>query len=155
DVCVGGCADTPVVISNSGTCPLVITDIACTPGSGLSVSTVLTYPVVVEAGGQITVAVRFPPTRQGPASTTLTVTSNDPDSPATSRLTGNAPPPRIATIVADVGDIGPTCVGHFTDATLVIANSGHCDLSITAITSNSAEFVVPSVVTYPLVIGAG
>jgi hypothetical protein len=84
DVCVGECTDTPVVISNSGTGPLVITDIPCTPGSGFSVSTVLTYPVVVEADGQITVAVRYAPTGQGPASTTLTVTSNDPDSPATS-----------------------------------------------------------------------
>jgi hypothetical protein len=155
EACVGECIDTPVIISNSGTCPLEITDIACTPGSGFSVYTVLSYPLVVEAGGQIIVVIRYAPTVQGPASTTLTVTSNDPDSPATSQLTGNAPPPRLVTMVADSGTIGSACVGDFINATLTIANSGQCDLSITAITSNSAEFVVPSVGTYPLVVEAG
>ncbi len=155
DTCVGGCTEAPVVISNSGSCPLVITAITCTPGSGFSVSDVVTFPLVVEPGGQIAVDVRFSPTVQGAAATTVTVTSNDPDGPATVRLTGNAPPPRLVTMVADSGDVGHVCVGHFTDATLTISNSGHCSLSISSITSSSAEFIVPAVITYPLVVHAG
>ncbi|HEX5301209.1 MAG TPA: choice-of-anchor D domain-containing protein [Streptosporangiaceae bacterium] len=155
DVCVGDTLDVPVVISNSGTCALVIRRISFPPGSPFSVSTVLSYPVVIEAGASLTVMVRFAPTAQGAASATLTVTSNDPSSPRTAELTGMAPPPRLVTIVADSGDVGPACVGHFTDATLTIANSGCCCLSLFEIASDSAEFLVPAVVAFPLVIHAG
>ena len=155
DVCVGDTLDVPVVISNSGTCALVIRRISFPPGSPFSVSTVLSYPVVVEAGASLTVMVRFAPTAQGPASATLRVTSNDPSSPRTAELTGMAPPPRLVTIVADSGDVGPACVGHFTDATLTIANSGCCCLSLFEIASDSAEFGVPAVLAFPVVIHPG
>jgi len=131
DVCAGGCADTPVVISNSGTCALVITDIACTPGSGFSVSTVLSYPLVVEAGEQITVAVRYAPTEQGPASTTLTVASNDPDSPATVELHGFAPHGTLA--VTGSACFGEVLFGQRLQQRLTFSNVGKCDLHVTEV----------------------
>ena len=38
---------------------------------------------------------------------------------------------------------------------LTLNNSGHCTLTITGITSSSAEFLAPKVVSYPLTIEAG
>lgn len=153
--CVGDCTEGPVVISNSGTCRATITSITCTPGTGFSVSSVLSYPLVIEPGGEIEVQVRFAPTQPGSAATTLTVISDDPDGPATVRLTAEAPTPSLVTIVADSGDVGCACVGHFTDGTLTLINRGPCGLSVSAIASSSPEFLVPSVVAFPIVIGSG
>jgi hypothetical protein len=63
--------------------------------------------------------------------------------------------PRLVTMIADNGDFGNVCVGSFKDMTLVLSNSGNARLRVTNITSSSAEFVLPSVLSYPVVIEAG
>src|SRR5207247_4772460 len=62
---------------------------------------------------------------------------------------------RVVTAIADAGSFGTACVGSFVDEELTIDNSGEGTLSITKITSSSPEFKVPSVVSYPIVLGAG
>jgi hypothetical protein len=58
-------------------------------------------------------------------------------------------------MIADKGHFGKVCVGSHTDEPLILNNSGYCALSVSAITSSSAEFEAPEVFSYPLVIAAG
>jgi hypothetical protein len=62
---------------------------------------------------------------------------------------------RLALVIADSGDVGNVCVGSFKDIVLYLSNSGFNPVTITGITSSSGEFVVPSVLSYPLVIEPG
>jgi len=62
---------------------------------------------------------------------------------------------RLALVIADSGDIGNVCVGSFKDIVLYLSNSGFNPVTITGITSSSGEFLVPSVLSYPLVIAPG
>ncbi len=63
--------------------------------------------------------------------------------------------PRLVTLIADNGDFGNVCVGSFKDMMLTLSNSGNERLIVTNITLPSAEFLVPSVLAYPLIIEAG
>lgn len=63
--------------------------------------------------------------------------------------------PRLVTVIADTGDFGNVCVGSFRDKILVLSNSGNRRLIVTNITSNSGEFLLPSVSSFPLIIEAG
>jgi Abnormal spindle-like microcephaly-assoc'd, ASPM-SPD-2-Hydin/Fungal fucose-specific lectin len=62
---------------------------------------------------------------------------------------------RLALVIADSGDVGNVCVGSFKDIVLYLSNSGFNTITITGITSSSGEFLVPSVLSYPLVIEPG
>ena len=62
---------------------------------------------------------------------------------------------RLATLIADSGCFGNACVGSFKDEMLYLSNSGFNRVTLTAVTSSSAEFVVPSVLSYPLNIAPG
>ncbi|ORV33328.1 hypothetical protein AWB99_08285 [Mycolicibacterium confluentis] len=62
---------------------------------------------------------------------------------------------RLALVIADSGDVGNVCVGSSKDIVLYLSNSGFNPVTITDITSSSGEFLVPSVLSYPLVIAPG
>ena len=70
-------------------------------------------------------------------------------------MSGTAKAPRLALVIADNGNFGGACVGSFVDKPLTLSNSGHCTLTITSITSSSAEFLVPNVLSFPLAVEAG
>jgi hypothetical protein len=99
--------------------------------------------------------VRFQPTSFGAKTGTVTVNSDDPATPKTVRVSGTAPAPRLATVVANGGNFGDVCVGHFADQPLILTNDGQCPLSVSAIVSSSADFLAPTVASYPLVIANG
>lgn len=63
--------------------------------------------------------------------------------------------PGIATAIANSGFFGNVCLGLFVDEMLTINNHGSGTLKISKITSTSADFEVPSVVSYPLEVEAG
>jgi hypothetical protein len=58
-------------------------------------------------------------------------------------------------MIANAGNFGKTCVGSFADEALILNNSGPCTLSITGLTSSSAEFIAPEALTYPIKIAPG
>jgi zinc metalloprotease ZmpB len=64
-------------------------------------------------------------------------------------------PPRLVTVIADAGDFKTVCPGSVKDMALGLSNSGYSLLTISNISSSSGEFLVPSVVSYPLTIEAG
>lgn len=63
--------------------------------------------------------------------------------------------PTLVTAIADSGNFGSACLGSFTEQELTINNAGTRPLLISSITSSSAEFVAPAVVSYPLVVSPG
>ena len=63
--------------------------------------------------------------------------------------------PKVVTAIANSGFFGNVCLGSFADETLTINNTGGGDLKITNITSSSADFEPPSVISYPLEVRSG
>src|SRR5208283_2542423 len=87
---------------------------------------------------------------------TIRITSNDPVTPDFDiKTSGTRGTGSLETVIADSGNFGDVCVGGFSDMELTLNNNGPCQLSILGISSSSTEFEVPSVLSYPLILGAG
>jgi hypothetical protein len=130
---------------------------ALPPGGNFFVLPMPATPLTIGPGDQVDFTVMFTP---GAPSTVdagaVVIASNDPLQPwlqiPVTAATGTG---SLTTAIADSGDFGNVCRGHFADLPLTLNNSGTCPLRVTAITSSSADFLVPSVVSYPLVIADG
>jgi Abnormal spindle-like microcephaly-assoc'd, ASPM-SPD-2-Hydin len=153
-VCVGSHADQLLTINNTGSCPLSVSDIISS-GADFQAPDVQSYPLIVSPGGSIDVVIRFQPSSFGAKSGTITIFSDDPAGPTVLRVSGLCPAPRLHLMIANAGNFGKTCVGSFADEALILNNSGPCTLSITGLTSSSAEFIAPEALTYPIKIAPG
>ena len=71
---------------------------------------------------------RFQPTQFGPASGTITITSDDPGSPATLEVSGNAPSGKLT--LTGTTDFGGVTLGERALLTLSVCNTGKCDLHV-------------------------
>jgi hypothetical protein len=154
NVCLRTFVDRDLTINNSGTCPLRISNITSSSGEFLLPS-VVSYPLVIAAGGSVALPVRFQPATPGLKAATLTITSDDLGGPRLVLVSGTAPAPQLDVILADTGHFGKVCVDAFRDLPLTLHNSGRCTLTVFDIASSSAEFVTPSVIAYPLEIAPG
>ena len=153
-VCLGAFTDEILTIDNGGTGPLLISNILSSSPDFLPPS-VLAYPIKLGVGDAIDVMIRFEPTGPGPKAGTITILSDDPAGPHKVAVSGTGQVPRLSLVLADSGDFGRVCVGRFADEPLILNNSGRCPLSILAVTSSSAEFLVPQVLSFPLLLGPG
>ena len=129
-VCVGCFKDEPLILTNSGKCTLTVSGIVSSSTEFL-VPEVLSYPFTIGAGDALPIPVRFEPTSFGPKSAIITVTSDDPASPATVNVSGDAPSGTLA-----IG--GSTYFGGVTacccaDRTLSICNVGDCSLHVKSV----------------------
>lgn len=154
EVCLGEFVDRDVFVANSGSCPLRLFQVTSS-SPVFEVPQLVNFPISVASGAAVTIPLRFRPSARGPASATITFVSDDPTSPATIRVSGLCPPPRLVTAIPDAGDFGDVCVHKFRDEELVLSNSGHCPLTVRSISSSSADFVPPSVTLFPIVVDAG
>jgi len=113
--------DLPLTINNAGTCPLIVTGIASSSAE-FQMAQVLAFPLSVAPGDSIDVPIRFQPTSAGAKSANITISSNDPASPAkVVAVSGTAPPshvcepPLFASIDAAVGPTwGTGRTGNYT-----------------------------------------
>ncbi|MGH7160076.1 MAG: choice-of-anchor D domain-containing protein [Acetobacteraceae bacterium] len=153
-VCAGSFGDEMLTIDNGGDDTLSISNIASSSPDFL-VPSVLSYPIVLGVGDTIEVAIRFAPTTPGSKSGIITIFSNDPAGPHKVGVSGVAATPHLSLAIANTGGFGKVCRGRFVDQPLTLNNSGHCPLTVSSITSSSAEFQVPQVISYPLLIGPG
>jgi kumamolisin len=153
-ICPDAFHDEPLTIDNSGFGLLEITSITSSSPAFLAPE-VASFPLIVAVGSAIDVIIRFAPTAFGPQSATITIFSNDPSGPHKIAVVGNAPAPRLVLAIAGSGAFHNTCVGSFSDAPLLLSNSGHCRLAITGITSSSSDFIAPEMLSFPLSIGGG
>ncbi|MES9969687.1 MAG: choice-of-anchor D domain-containing protein [Candidatus Thiodiazotropha sp.] len=154
NVCVGKVKDMILTLSNSGFGMLSITNIVSNSVEFVAPG-VNAYPIVIDSGDSIDIPIRFQPTSFGNKTALITISSNDPGGPRVIRVSGNAAPPRLVSVIADNGDFGKTCIGDFSDLPLTLSNSAPCPLTIQSITTSSGEFVLPSVLSFPIVIGPG
>ena len=114
------------------------------------------FPVTISPDFCFPFQVRFTPTGIGPASATLTIPSNDPSRPEIEvEASGRGGEPNVATLIANNGSFGDVCRDSFKDLDLTISNTGACDLVVTLVSSDSADFVVAGTVAFPLTISPG
>jgi Abnormal spindle-like microcephaly-assoc'd, ASPM-SPD-2-Hydin len=129
-VCVGRFADEPLILSNSGKCTLTVTSITSSSGDFMAPE-VLSYPIAIGAGDFLPIPIRFEPTSFGPKSATITVTSDDPASPATITVSGDAPSGKLAVTGSTYfGGVTACCCA---DRTISICNVGECNLQVTRV----------------------
>ena len=129
-VCVGSFADEPLIVTNSGKCPLSITGISSSAADFLAPE-VLSYPITVGPGDALPVPIRFEPLSFGSKTATITVTSDDPASPISVNVSGEAPPGKLT--VAGSTTFGGVNAGCCADRTLWISNTGDCALEVTKV----------------------
>jgi hypothetical protein len=110
---------------------------------------------VITSGDNIDIPIRFQPTSFGNKTALITVLSNNPAGARILNVSSKAAPPRLVSAIADNGDFGNTYIGNFTERMLTLCNSAPCPLTIHSITSSSAEFILPSNPSFPIMIGAG
>ncbi|MBV8842328.1 MAG: choice-of-anchor D domain-containing protein, partial [Bryobacterales bacterium] len=154
EVCVRGSADLVLEINNSGFATLLIWSVTSSNVEFL-IPNVAAYPLAVAPGESIEIPIRFRPSVAGFAASTITIFSNDLFSPETVTLSGTGVTPRLVVGIADSGNFGEVCRGSFRDEPLVVNNGGSCTLSITNITSSSAEFLPPLILSYPIEVASG
>ncbi len=153
-VCVGSFADEVLTINNNGWGPLRVTDVSSSSAE-FEPPSIAKYPLLIDAGDSVDVVIRFKPTSFGAKSGTITIASDDPAGPHKVPVSGTAPAPRLAAVIADAGSFGEVCVGSFQDQPLTLINSGRCALTVTSIVSSATEFLAPQVLAYPVTIGPG
>ena len=140
NVCVGSFKDLPLTINNSGSCNLVITNIASSSGQ-FQVAGVMSFPLVIAPGGNVQVPIRFQPTSLGAKSANITISSNDPTTPSkVVAVSGNAPPGDIR--VTGSTDFGDVCAGVLAEKTVSVCNVGACDLHVISATINCPDFTI-------------
>ncbi len=145
-------------VFNIGTSDLVIHSVQRLMGStAFEVDPFPATPLVIAPGGEADFTVHYTPTTPGATDqATIRIRSNDPGAPDLDLLaTGTGGVATAEVAVGDGGDFGEVCLGSFVDRDLVINNSGTCRLEITAINSSSPNFVVPGVISFPLVVSGG
>jgi hypothetical protein len=130
DICVGSFADEPLIITNSGKCTLSVTGISSTSGEFL-VPEVLSYPITIGPGDALPVPIRFKPLGFGAKNATITVTSDDPASPISVNVSGDAPAGKLT--VSGSTTFGGVNAGCCADRTLAICNTGDCALDVTSV----------------------
>ena len=154
NVCRGAHKDMKLVLSNGGFGMLSVSNITSSAGD-FEMPSVMAYPIAIDSGVSIILPIRFRPSGFGPASATITVFSDDPEGSKSIRVSGVSKPPRLVSIMADHGHFGDVCLKSFRDLVLTLNNSGPCPLSISDISSSSADFIVADIASYPIVVGAG
>lgn len=145
-------------IFNVGKSDLVIYSVQRLMGSAsFSVLATPGTPLVIAPGEHVDFTIRYAPTTAGPLETaTIRIVSNDPDAPIVDlSATGERATGAMVTVIADSGDFGEVCVGDFVDQELTVNNSGACRLQVQGISSSTADFLVPTVLWYPITVGAG
>jgi hypothetical protein len=154
ECCVGSFKDAVLTVNNSGTGLLLISDISSSTAD-FEAPSVLSYPIKLEVGDSIDVAIRFAPKSLGAKATKIRIDSNDPASPHHVDVSGIAPRPRLSLVIANRGGFGKVCVGHFADEPLILNNSSHCPVTVSGIASSSGAFQIPEVLAFPLLIDPG
>jgi hypothetical protein len=154
----GGPSFQSVTVYNVGGADLVVNSVQRLMGStDFVVLSTPSTPLIVSPGDEVEFTVQYTPSAPGASATAvLRISTNDPTAPVVDIVaTGLAGTGALETVIADQGRIGEVCLGSFVEEELTIHNNGPCPLTVFNITSSSAEFVVASVDSFPLVIGAG
>ncbi len=138
----GSTLSQPVIITNSGTATLTITQVI-ESGAGFTVSG-FSLPLNVSVGQHATITVAFLPTSIGAASGNISIVSNAPTSPTSVSVSGTG---IAATLTLG---IAPTSLsfGNVTTGTssaaqnIIITNTGNSNVAISQITVSGAGYTI-------------
>lgn len=155
-VCVGSSATRPLTVFNTATGDLVVRSVSRVSGSSaISVDSMPEVPVFISPDAHVDFTIRCSPTSAGTKTATIRIETNDPDQPEVDVIaTCSGGTPDIDTVIAAAGDFGDVCLGDLRDLDLTISNSGSCELTVNNITSNSADFLAPGVMSLPFIVGS-
>lgn len=130
NACLGSFKDECLVLNNSGKCALSILNITSSSAEFLTPA-VIAYPMLIGPGDSLPVPIRFQPASFGVKSGTITVFSNDPASPQTIRVSGNAPSGKlVVTGSTYFGGVRACCRE---ERAIAICNMGDCKLHVTSV----------------------
>lgn len=159
NVCPGASAERTISVCNVGACNLHVTGASVDCPDFTLVNN--PFPATVSPDSCLNLVIRFTPTSPGPHSCTLTITSDDPDTPVIHlTLTANTPAPSIdvpldATFPPTViQSIGPC---HSANP-FPISNTGSCNLTITNITiggPNAGDYSLSGLPSFPIILEPG
>ncbi len=156
DTCVGDSNFKTLNVCNTGTANLQISSITSSDPQFTVTIPITGYPVIISPDFCYPFQISFSPTSTGQKTTTLTIQSNDIGHPSVNiQAKGNGGQQQVSAFIANSGNFGDVCIGSFKDMDLTISNSGGCNLSISNISSNSAEFITPAGIAFPLVVSPG
>jgi photosystem II stability/assembly factor-like uncharacterized protein len=159
DVCPGALAERTISVCNVGACNLHVTSASVDCPDFTLVNN--PFPATVSPDSCLDLVIRFTPTSPGPKSCTLTITSDDPDTPIiTLTLTANTPAPSIDVPLdltfppTVIQSIGPC---HSLNP-FPISNTGSCNLTITNITiggTNAGDYSLSGLPSFPIILEPG
>jgi hypothetical protein len=152
-VSVGGSANLPVTIHNTGDAPLNLSGITST--NAQFTFSPNTFPISIPASGSQVVTVTFAPTAAGSVSANLTFTHDAAGSPTSYSVQGigftTAPVFNFSVPSLNFGNVS---VGGTATLPITISNTGNAQLTISNIVSSNGVFTfAPS--TFPVNIAAG
>jgi hypothetical protein len=128
--CVGSFVDEFLILNNSGKCWLSVSGISSSSPDFLAPE-VTQYPLTIGRGDSLPVPIRFAPSAVGSWLGAITVNSNDPAGPKTIKVSGDAPPGKLAvTGSMCFGGVKACCCA---ERTISICNLGDCTLHVTSV----------------------
>jgi photosystem II stability/assembly factor-like uncharacterized protein len=159
NVCPGTLAERTISVCNVGACDLhVISASVDCPDFTLVNNP---FPATVSPDSCLDLVIRFAPTSPGPKSCTLTITSDDPDTPVINlTLTANTPAPSIdvpldltfpPTVIQSIGPCHSL-------SPFPISNTGSCNLTITNITiggTDAGDYSLAGLPSFPIILEPG
>jgi hypothetical protein len=159
DTCVGSKSLATLNICNdgNGTDNLTVYNILALTNNQFQVTEPTSgYPTTIGSNFCFPFQAQFAPVLTGAIADKLTISNSDPNVPELKLpVSGKGIQQAIGTVIANGGDFGNVCLGSYVDLNLTINNKGGCDLTITGITSDSADFGTAATVAFPLTIHAG
>ncbi|MCC6254616.1 MAG: choice-of-anchor D domain-containing protein [Ignavibacteriaceae bacterium] len=154
NVNVGSNAVLPVTISNPGTAPLVVSNIASDNAQFTFAPSV--FPLTIPVGGNSVLNVTFAPTAGGAVSGNLTFTHDAPGSPTSYAVSGTGYVPAPVFGVSPVAPLsfGSVNVGSSANLNVTVNNTGDAPLTLSGIVSSDPQFTfTPN--AFPVNIAAG
>jgi hypothetical protein len=144
NVATGSSSSQTIALLNSGTADATISNATVT-GAGFSISG-LTMPVKVAAGSSATFNVVFAPSSAGPASGSVTVMSDAPNSPLTITATASAVTPTtgLSSSAASL-DFGDVLLGSTNSLGATLTNVGNTNVTISSVSVTGAGFTAAGV----------
>jgi hypothetical protein len=151
---VGSKTSSTVTLSNAGTADLTISLITLS-GAPFSVSGIAT-PLTISAGQSAAMTVVYAPTAAETDSGKISITSNDPASPASISLsgTGTSAPVGHLTLTPSTLAFGNVNVGSTTPLTSTVTNTGQGTVHISSVFASGTGFSVGTFAT-PATLAAG
>jgi len=131
-----------VTVANTGNADLTVSNVVLTGDTDFDVQTTTCVDPILAPGESCSADVVFTPSSIGGKTATVTITSDDPDTPTVEvTLTGNGvvEEPDITVSPTSV-DFGSVAVGSSDSKTVTVKNDGTADLNITSVSTLSGPF---------------